>query len=85
MKYQQTMTAPQGNFVIAQFRKIYDNPDVNFILGDCWDQEMSAKLAVVGASGKDNQAGSGIDMALAMKRMEEFMIKVYSIIYSSEF
>lgn len=31
------MIAPTGNFAIAQFRKIYDNPDVNLILADSWD------------------------------------------------
>lgn len=33
--------APQGNFVIAQFRKIFDNPDTNFLMGDCWDIDIN--------------------------------------------
>ena len=31
------MLAPGGNFAIAQFRKIFDSPDVNLILADCWE------------------------------------------------
>ncbi len=66
------MTAPAGNFVIAQFRKIFDNPDVQFLVGDCWDIEI-----------KKQNAANNIE--LQVKLMEEFMTKLYSIVYSSSF
>jgi hypothetical protein len=31
------MVAPMGCFAMAQFRKVYDNPDLQLILADCWD------------------------------------------------
>jgi hypothetical protein len=31
------MLAPGGNFAIAQFRKLFDSPDVNLLLADAWD------------------------------------------------
>jgi hypothetical protein len=39
------MIAPQGSFAIAQFRKVYDSPDVQLIMGECWEAwEMEVKL-----------------------------------------
>ena len=75
-KHQQTMSAPSGNFVIAQFRKVFDNPDVNALLGDCWEAEVNQKLL---------QNQQSVNFEALMKKMEEFMTKLYSIIYQSDF
>ena len=72
-KSQQQMLAPSGNFAIAQFRKIFDNPDVNLILADCWENfETTAP-----------KGHFTIDELLA--GMEEFLVKTYAIIYCEDF
>jgi len=67
------MIAPTGNFAIAQFRKIYDNPDVNLILADCWDYYETTLC----------KTGPSLDQLL--QKMEECLIKLYPIIYSEDF
>lgn len=68
------MLAPQGNFVLAQFPKIFDNPDVNYILGDCWDIEVN-----------QTQLGSQIKWEELLTKMETIIHKLYSIIYDPQF
>ena len=72
-KSQQQMLAPSGNFAIAQFRKIFDNPDVNLILADCWENYESTA-----PKGQFN-----VDEYLVA--LEEFLVKTYAIIYCEEF
>ena len=67
------MLAPSGNFAIAQFRKIFDNPDVNLILADCWEN-----FETTAPKGQFT-----IDELLAS--MEEFLVKTYAIIYCEDF
>jgi hypothetical protein len=63
------MLAPSGNFAIAQFRKIFDNPDVNLILADCWESYEST-------------APKGqFTLEELINGMEEFLVKTYAIIY----
>lgn len=38
------MVLPDGNVSIAQFKQIYDNPDLNLIMGECWDIEVTQTL-----------------------------------------
>jgi hypothetical protein len=71
-KSQQQMLAPSGNFAIAQFRKIFDNPDVNLFLQDCWEnfETTTPKCQFT------------IDELLAGI---EFLLKTYAIIYCEDF
>lgn len=61
--------------MIAQFRKVFDNPDMNLLMADCWEQEVNLKAV----------QSQPVNMELMVKKMEEFMGKLYSIIYSAEF
>jgi hypothetical protein len=66
------MIAPNGNFAIAQFRKIYDNPDVNLILADCWETY-------------ETSLNKPPTLDQLMEKVETFLIKLYAIIYSETF
>jgi hypothetical protein len=67
------MLAPAGNFAIAQFRKIFDNPDVNLLLADCWENYESTAP----------KGQFTVDEYLAA--LEEFLVKTYAIIYCEGF
>jgi hypothetical protein len=67
------MLAPGGNFAIAQVRKIFDSPDVNLILADCWEHYEST--APKGQFTVDEYLGA----------LEEFLVKTYAIIYCEGF
>lgn len=67
------MLAPQGNFIIAQFKKIFDNPDVNNIMGECWDIEVT------------QVQGQQINLEKLLQKLEEFVGKLYSLIYNPQF
>jgi hypothetical protein len=71
-KAQQQLHAPSGNFAIAQFRKIFDNPDVNLILADCWDANESTAL-------------KSTTLDQMMNKVEDSLLKAYAIIYSEAF
>jgi hypothetical protein len=73
-KSQQQMIAPSGNFAIAQFRKIFDSPDVNLILADSWEH-YETTMAPKGQFTVDELQAA----------MEEFLIQSYAIIYSEDF
>ena len=38
------MKAPTGNMVIAAFKPIFDNPDVQSVLADVWETETAIIL-----------------------------------------
>lgn len=71
-KAQQQMIAPQGSFALAQFRKIYDSPDVQLVLAECWD-----------AWEVDNKSPPTIEQLIV--KMEDYLLKVYAIVYSEDF
>ena len=73
-KSQQQMLAPSGNFALAQFRKVFDNPDVNLILADSWEH-YETTMAPKGQF--------TVDELLA--GVEEFLVKTYAIIYCEDF
>lgn len=79
-KSQQQMIAPQGNFAIAQFRRLFDSPDINLLLADCWGDTYDQVDLTPGA--KSANAYSW-DMLLA--KMEDYLIKAYAIAYSQPF
>jgi len=67
------MLAPGGNFAIAQFRKIYDNPDVNLLMADIWEHWENSFLP---------KAPGFAEMT---QKIEEILIKVYAILYWEDF
>jgi hypothetical protein len=70
-KAQQSMSAPSGNFAIAQFKKLFDNPDVNLLLADAWDHfELTSKPS---------------SMEEYLAKMEDFLVKVYAIVHWEDF
>ena len=73
-KSQQQMLAPAGNFAIAQFRKIFDNPDVNLILADSWEH-YETTMAPKGQFTTDE----------LLVAMEQFLVQTYAIIYCEDF
>lgn len=68
---QHQMLAPSGNFAIAQFRKLFDNPDVNLLLADAWD-----------FNEQQNTTAKPED---AIPKMEDFLLKMYAVIHWEEF
>ncbi|TNV88020.1 hypothetical protein FGO68_gene1522 [Halteria grandinella] len=71
-KAQQQMIAPQGSFAIAQFRKIYDSPDVQLIMAECWE-----------AWELDNKQPPTLEQLIV--KMEDYILKIYAIVYSEDF
>jgi len=63
------MRSPEANLVISQFKPIFDNPDTQNLLAECWDLETAALTK------------SKVDMPVLRDKVELFMTRLYPLIH----
>lgn len=66
---------PQGNVVMSCFPKVMDCPDMLEVVVQVWQEDVMATLTVIQKK----------EVALMMKKMEEFVTKLYPVFFSDGF
>ena len=67
------MLAPGGNFAIAQFRQVFDSPDLNLLLAETWDYHFPADSA------------KPHPLPDLLGKLENSLLKLYAIVHWQDF
>ena len=67
------MLAPGGNFAIAQFRQVFDSPDLNLLLAETWDHHFPVDSA------------KPHPLPDLLGKLENSLLRLYAIVHWQDF